>query len=286
VSQITSRGSARLVLLGGRSFFGLTENDIAELTYPFNQGGISNLLIPHSDSSNPSSTVVFAVRTSEGRYAKCAAWQDSGGRLHLRYRTYDTPLPLTLTATWTSTRGRQIASSFDGLLAFTEYAVSRRGTLRAEPRTLRAPVTYRWTWNGAAISGAGTLAGTTAQFSVAGAVCTIQTRMGEPLAGEICVAATDATGFEVTSCRQFNLSGTERQSERSAGLDLLTRLVDVGQLIVPNRPEPDPAPDAVFAPTSGLAAQTAPLTQATFEEQLMRALSVGMKVDESKLTLR
>jgi hypothetical protein len=284
--DITTRGSARLVLLAGRSFFGLTESDLAELVYPANHGGIVNSLVPQSDSSNPPSTVVFAVRTSEGRYAKCAAWQDSRGRLHLRYRTYDTPLPLSLSAIWTSTRGAVVGTSVSAFAVVTEYEVARRGTLRATLQTTHTPVVYRWMWNGSAISGTGTLAGTTAQYTVAGAVCTIQTQMGQPLAGEICVTASDATAFEATVCRQLNLSGTERQSERSPLLDQLTHMAELNQFVVQNKPGPDPDPGAMFTLPSSLAADTSPAAQETFNAQFTRALSVGMKVSESKLKLR
>lgn len=285
-ADITTRGSARLVLLAGRSFFGLTESDLAELTYPANHGGIVNSLVPQSDSSNPPYTVVFAVRTSEGRYAKCAAWQDSRGRLHLRYRTYDTPLPLSLTASWTSTRGAVVGTSVSAFAVVTEYEVSRRGTLRANLQTTHTPVVYRWMWNGSVISGTGTLAGTTAQYTVVGAVCTIQTQMSQPLAGEICVTASDATAFEATVCRQLNLSGTESQSERSPLLDQIMHMAELNQLIVQNKPGPDPDPGAMFTLPSSLAADTAPAAQATFGTQLTRALSVGMNVNESKLNLR
>src|SRR6185369_9430208 len=49
-------------------------------------------------------SVVFGMRTSDGRLAKVEAWRDvlAGGALHLDWVTYDTPIPrLDITSNWT-----------------------------------------------------------------------------------------------------------------------------------------------------------------------------------------
>lgn len=267
-ADINSRGSSRVVRLHARSFFGLTENDLVELVYPIIQGGVPNHLLPRTNAANPTNAVVFATRTSEGRYAKCAAWQDLLGRLHLRYVTFDTPTPIRLTATWTSARGDVISTPL-----FIQYKVARTGRLRAELSTLHTPASYRWSWNGLPINGTGTLPGTTAQFTVAGALCTIRTQMGEPLAGEVCVTGSDPTFFEATACRQLNLSGTERESTITVGPGELGVLARLGT------PAPTPV-DALTLPS------TLDAASATFDAQFVSALSVGMKVSESKIKLR
>jgi hypothetical protein len=259
--------------LPGRSFFGLTETELEKLPYPNTTTAIPNFFVPRSDAANPPRVLVFAVRTTEGRYAKCAAWQDSTGRLHLRYHTFDNrQLPLFLLSNWNRTRGEQVGSSSIGPIRFTEYAVAWSGLLRAQTQTLRAPISYRWQWDGRAVTGVGTLPGTTASHSIFGGIFNIETQMGQPLLGDLCVTARDASGFEVTACRQIDLPGTERVRQPSPFDDVLSTpglLSGLALLRGPTAPPPD-----------------APAPQDTLASQVTRALAVGMKVSEQRIKLR
>lgn len=277
--SIHARGSARLVALPGRSFWGLTESDLKELPYPDTATSIGNFFVPRSDSALPAQTMVFGVRTTEGRYAKCAAWKDSAGRLHLRYRTYATRLPLELVARWTTRRGAEVGSGVErGVGMYVEYEVSRRGVFRAEPRTLQGRSTYRWLWNGREITGSGTLPDGTTTYDIVGNSCTLETQMATALAGELCVTATDATGFRVTACRALDLAGTERVRVGFGGHQFELPEWPV-HLPVPPRdtfppvgPFPGPEPEIGIAPM--------------LELQLTRALAAGMKMKEAEIQLR
>ena len=281
--SIHSLGSARLVALPGTSFWALTESDLMELTYPDTSSSISNFFVPHSDLSNPPQPVVFAVRTTEGRYAKCQAWQDSRGRLHLRYRTYATRLPLFLVASWTSVRGEQLGTGVRrGMGVYAESKVSWRGAFRAETRSLLPPVSYQWQWDGRPISGTGTLPDGTTAFTVSGYDCILETQMGTSLNGELCVTARDASGFQVTACRAVNVTGTDQVFVRIAEqdgrfaelLDFLRRGPILDPPFQPFPPFPQPGPGPEFG---GLL----PL-----EAQLTRALAAGMKVAVEEVQLR
>ena len=158
--------------------------------------------------------VVFGVRTGERRYARCAAWNDELGKLHLRYTVFEVEAPLALRQTWTSRnvpRPLALEGRTRPLIGRPlEVDVVRTCRLQAVPLRLQGPVTYAWTWNGAPVQGTqGPLPGGVAAISVAGATCTITGEEGENIAGEICVRATDAFGVPAQVCRDLAGSGTD-----------------------------------------------------------------------------
>lgn len=266
VYAIHSQNAARLSMLA-LHFFAITEHDVENVIYPGGGSGISGFSIPVSDHE-PLSPRVFAVRTTAGRYAKCAAWRDSHGRLHLRYHTYDTPLPLTLQSHWTNRRGAVVASGDSVFASWTDYEVERTGHVTAVPTSrLVPPITYRWFWNGAQISGSGTLAGTSATYSVSGASIDIMTAMGTPLAGELCAEATDHHGVAVDACAEFNLPGTTRETQRDQRFHEFELPPEAFRPWT--GPGPDPAPDVVVS--------------LPVREQFISAFAAGMKISPEKL---
>jgi hypothetical protein len=273
---VSARGSARLVAVSGASFWSLTEGDLERLAYPARGGRISFGDVPLAGTKDPVEPRVFAVRTSEGRYAKCAAWRDAGGQLHLRFLTYDTPLRLWLQAGWHTTRGRIVPSTIRSVVPTVEYQLSRRGTFTAMAPRLHAPVSYTWFWDGRLVSGAGTLPDGTTRFEAAGSTFRLETRMGDPLNGELCVRARDATGFEATACRNLDFAGTETKAAR-LGIEHTLLVNDLARVLRQQGPDPDPAPDVW---------RTLAVLHTPVAEQLPQALARGMKVEVGEIELR
>ena len=91
----------------------------------------------------------------------------------------------------------------------TEYQRAATGNFTAIARNFHDPTHYQWKWSGTNISGQGTLPGTTASFNITGNTCRIQTAMGEDLAGELAIAATDALGKTATASSRVAVQGTE-----------------------------------------------------------------------------
>jgi hypothetical protein len=79
---------ARMATLG-LPYIAVTSVDLEDVSYP-PSGALAAAAIPAGD---PAKVAVLAVRTDVGRYAKCAVWREQAGTLHVRYATYDLPVP-------------------------------------------------------------------------------------------------------------------------------------------------------------------------------------------------
>lgn len=210
--SLSPLGSARVVALTGTSFWSLTEREAKAVSYPGALGvRIAGSSLPESSTAYPPGTRVFVARTTAGRFAKCAAWKDGGGSLHLAYATWDTPLPLNIRTQWAVTRGPEIASP----QAFAHtYQVSRHGSFEAQLGTwlpwifgLPEP-TSEWFWNGVRLQDSGTLSDGTTQFEVDGKYCRLTTAMGKPLSGLLQVRTT-LPWVSYVADREFDFRGTE-----------------------------------------------------------------------------
>ena len=209
---IETRGSARLLTLAGASFAALTAADVEALTFPGAPGSIPKSSIPLGSGPQPPNALIFAVRTTAGRFAKCAVWQDAVGRIHLRYHTFDTPLLLELHSQWssTSTGGHQgrtpIRLAWHGVLTGEWQSPIPNDVVIAFAPGLRR-VTYRWFWDGAEITGNGILPDGTSRYAVANERCDIWTASGVSLTGQICVTAQELGSLSATLCRDVDLIG-------------------------------------------------------------------------------
>jgi hypothetical protein len=290
VPGIVRKGATSLLELAGASYQALTENDLLQLRFPRNSSIIAGDTLPLSDTGMPRDGSVFAVRTSEGRVAKCAGWRDSRGRLHLRFKTFDTPVPLTMRSTWTSSRGAVVGTGNSGLVSYTDYEVARQGVVRAETNGMRAPLQYRWLLDGREVTGSSVLRGSLTDLHglsgkravtirVSGARCEISTPMGVAFSGELCVEVTDAGGYKVAICRTLDLPGTDRAFDLSR-LDRWAEMEEVrpdmrGTLELPRGPQPDPTPRSRRRSS-----------QPSLSQRLAEALARGMGVEPDNITLR
>jgi hypothetical protein len=229
--------TARLVGVGGASFWSLTEGALSALTFPATVVTIDDSALPVSDTSYPSNARVFAVRTTEGRRAKCVAWRDSVNRLHLSYVTYTTPVPLAIASRWTSTRGPLVYS----LGLFDVYQVARRGTFTAISRgfpwwpPFGSTPQYQWFWNDQPLDSSGVLSDGTTSYVNLGARLIVETAMGTRLRG---VLQVEQVGTTLVATVDVDESGTERVS---------TVLVHPEAMPPPSMP-PAPSPTPVPPP--------------------------------------
>ncbi|HEX2060345.1 MAG TPA: hypothetical protein VHK90_06360, partial [Thermoanaerobaculia bacterium] len=214
LSTIVARGGARMTLVTNASFESLSELDLERLPYLESLSSIASIWLPVSDAGMPENAAVIAVRTGEGRYAKAAAWRDSAGRLHLRYRTFASAEPLTIAAAWRTNRGAERARAA-GMLAYADHDVARAGTFRASGPALREPASYEWFWNGEPLDENGISAdGVTLRAS--GSDAHITTEGGVAVRGELAVRVVDATGATYEAFRDVAVAGTERVWETAS----------------------------------------------------------------------
>ncbi|HTJ85512.1 MAG TPA: hypothetical protein VL400_27535 [Polyangiaceae bacterium] len=269
--SIQPLGGARSLPVSGTSFWSLGLRDLRAIVYPSARGNrIPGTSIPRSASAYPGEARVFAVRTTAGRFAKCVAWRDAEDALHLSFITYDTPVPLTLHSTRRETRGAAIPSE---VAIGTTYQVSRYWRFQARlgaawiPPSWLGSVTFRWYWDGGAISGSDTLSDGTTTYRAVADVCELTTAMGTPLRGTLQVEATTPVGvFAATA---------EIHEEGTVTVPFQPPLVL--ELPTPwRRPLPDPVDSAVFALPE----------MVSLPEQLRSAFARGMDIPVDRVRFR
>lgn len=198
--QIEAVGASRLVLLGTRPFATIGYSDLAQLGFP---QGTTSLGLPGTPAPGADSELrSFAVRTSAGRLASCQVRIDAAGQLHLLYRTYDTPVWLSITP--------NVSVQSMGKPGVTNEIRTLYGTFTAVPSSQWPPqpaTHYRWFWSGIELLGNGLLdaAGTT--YSVAGDRCQIQTAAGADLKGWLCAVASKTADLEALACYNIDHTG-------------------------------------------------------------------------------
>jgi hypothetical protein len=164
----------------------------------------------------PHPEVVFGLRTSEGRYAKASAYRSilAGGTLHLRWLTYDTPVPkLDIAARWSVLARGETTEFIRPDCAFCRSApVSRCGVFEAWPRLMAFPVDYQWCLCGQVLeAGEGTVASADGPlaYRLDGRRLWIETEMEQSVDCELCVSAIDARGRELFTCIRIAQPGIE-----------------------------------------------------------------------------
>lgn len=197
---------AALAAVSGASYASLDLADARRARLPESGGSILAALVPVS-AEEPLRPAVFIMRTGERRFAKGAVWRDLQGRLQLKYAVFSAPAAIRLEQSWSSRRGDRTDSGNAFTLA---HQVARTGRFRAlHGAELSAPVSYTWLWNSSPIENGASLPGGVRLATVAGDTCTIETEMGAPIEGQICVEATDAHGVTVATCIAINRRGVD-----------------------------------------------------------------------------
>jgi hypothetical protein len=190
----------------------------------------------------PTDILVFAVRTSQARFAKCAAWRDPADFLHFRYTTYDRPTPsLLIGGEWEVISEQKIGEGtetyvFRGMIREAKYEIfarEQRGDFEALPRLMAYPIDFEWCLAGNILTGNGSVQihNTRVRYSVDGDQCTLWTDRGNDLKAQLCVSAIDVRGLELFTCILIDFSGTDKRSQAQVDLRELRQLVDdVGRM--------------------------------------------------------
>jgi hypothetical protein len=193
-------GASRLVLFGVRPYPSIGYSDLAQLGFPTSatQINIPGAAAPGSDPV----VKTFAVRTSAGRLASCAVWTDHLHRATLRYRTFDTPV-------WLSIDANIYIQTF-GKPGVTDQTMIMNGTFTAVPGPqwpTQLSTSYRWYWSGVELLGSGLLDSIGNRFTIVNDHCQIETVQGADLKGWLCAAASNSSGLETVACRNVNHLG-------------------------------------------------------------------------------
>lgn len=184
-------GSSRLVALTGRPYPTVSAADLRGVVFPTT---VTSVVAPGRGSSPDGVTAtVLAARSSAGRLAKVVVWSDQTGATWVRFRTYDTPLLVTIETDHS-------VQSF-GKPGVTDILTILNARFHAVPAGawVGRALTYEWFWQGTRVDGLATIDGG-ARMTVIDDRCTIDTQEGADLRGAVCVVVTDAAGLSVTAC--------------------------------------------------------------------------------------
>ena len=233
--------------------------DIAVLPFaPAVRIGAASL--PQFDSAPPFDTrglpllpLFFAIRTSEGRFAKCAAWRDRSDGLHLHVVTYATALPhFALAQSRRATRGAEIERGWSAMVlaSYVRYEAAWEFAFHAAWQRLREPVSITWSVEGRAIATRLRLrlaSGSTLAAELRGDTLSVATEMGEPAEFEVRAVARDALGLELEATARVETDGSVTEWSESQ-LEWLRR--ESRAVVVLDQPAfrvpldmGDPAPD-------------------------------------------
>lgn len=198
--SVEAIGASRMVALVGRPYQTIGYFDLAELGFP---AAATSIGVPSPASAgSPPRMKSFAVRTSAGRLASCAVWHQAGNRVMLRYRTFDTPIWLSI-----STDGTYV-EDFGKPEFGTAYIL--HGTYTAVPGAPWPPFPaprHQWFWSGVELVGSGLLDDLGNRFSIIGNRCLIETAWGTDLKGWLCATISNGTGLEAVACRNISHIG-------------------------------------------------------------------------------
>jgi hypothetical protein len=188
-------GASRLVLFGTRPYATVGYSDLAQLGFPASPTSIG---VPRRSSAGMRSPVrTFAVRTTAGRLASCATWTEPSGLSKLQYRTFDTPV-------WLTIEPNIYIQSFGRTDGYSDQTFIMNATFTAVPGDAwpsDPPSTYRWFWMGTELIGVGLLDQVGNDYTVLGDRCLINTVQGADLKGWLVVVASKPSGIETAASR-------------------------------------------------------------------------------------
>jgi hypothetical protein len=209
--RLEALGASRLALFGARPYASIGYSDLAQLGFPqsVTEIGIPGAPAPGSDPVMKN----FAVRTSAGRLASCAVLTDHAHRTILRYRTFDTPV-------WLSIDPKIYIQTF-GKPGVTDQTMIMNGTFTAVPGPqwpAQPPTSYRWYWSGVELLGSGLLDSIGNRFTIIGERCQIETVHGADLKGWLCAAASNSSGLETAATSTISAESPSHRMFRAAAM--------------------------------------------------------------------
>lgn len=212
----STNGSTGLCITGS-SFGALTPVQVSRL--PLWGREIPLTLIPFGVYL--SSSIVFGVRTTDGRYAKVRAWRSphGGGILFLEWVTYDTPVTrLDVATRWSALERGNVNEYVRANCSFCRSSPVRwRGVVEAWPRLVAFPIDYQWCVCGSVIDeGEGQVSSPHGllTYALSGRRLVIETEMGQDVDCELCVSAIDVRGHELFECVQLSKPGVDTRCRK------------------------------------------------------------------------
>lgn len=219
-NSLRAAGPARLTITGA-PFAALTPVQVSKMPLAgtlIPAGSIPASFPPAIPFLNHSS-IVFGMRTSEGRLAKVKAWYDvlAAGALHVDWVTWDTPVPkLDITAHWTVVERGEVTEYITPDCEYCKSAPVRWcGLFEAVPKLMPFPIDYQWCLCGTVIAeGEGEVASSSGpvSYKLKGRRLMIQTQtLGQDINCELCVSAIDGRGQEQFTCIRLQQPGIEKR---------------------------------------------------------------------------
>jgi hypothetical protein len=220
--NLSAAGPARLTITGA-SYGALTPVQVSRM--PLTGKLIPAGSIPLSFPSIPfvgHASIVFGMRTSDGRLAKVMAWRDvlASGALHLDWVTFDTPVPrLEITSQWTVIERGDVTEYITPDCSYCKSAPVRWcGLFEAVPKLMPFPIDYQWCLCGTVIAeGDGEVPSRTGPLSykLKGRRLMIQTEiLGQDVDCQLCISAIDGRGQEQFTCIRLSQPGIERRCKK------------------------------------------------------------------------
>ena len=245
---VRTAGGARLALMSA-TYDAITAETLRRIR--FHPGGtVPAARIP--TGGDWANAVVFAVRTNQGRLAKCAALRDPSGAVLLRYAVYVQSGPHV-----TINTGQMVITSRSdaGTTAFgPRVRVARRGSFSCTTHGFPASSQVEWslgphTLGSGDVEGTIDIDGRSVRFDVSGRHCILMTNEGDDLTADLCATARDAGVGEATACVGVRWLGeitdTSRLEETLQGFEGIAQLLASERVFVWRGPQPDPPPFAV-----------------------------------------
>ncbi len=219
---LSTKGGSGLSITG-IAYGALTPVQVSHMSLSTTQvsPGAIPMTFPPSFWFMPHQSVVFGVRTSEGRLAKVKAWRSlvEGGALHIRWTTFDTPIPsLDIKEKWSILERGEVEKYISPDCSYCRSGPVRRcGVFEAWPKLAAFPVDYQWCLCGEILEqGFGeipTKHGPLA-YKLTGRRLHIETDMGQSVNCELCVSAIDAHGKELYTCIRIKKPGIDKKCRK------------------------------------------------------------------------
>ncbi|WP_335998913.1 hypothetical protein [Halorientalis halophila] len=247
---VYARSGAIFAPLAGQAYRSLSVVDLEQAEF---EGSSHPTMLPAALVPRPGwlwggigPRLVFAVRTSENRYAKCRVGRRADGRLTLEYVTYDRPTPGVEPVVLSSIREREYLESgtdswphvtcaggfgFNGRRfgggvhtesrsgEYTIDEVSREITATTRTSLLAHPIrSVEWSLDGHVLAGSGTVIvgdGHEVEYAVRDDGLELVTELGKELAEPLSVTVVDDRGLTVTGREWLRFDGVEKEGGRS-----------------------------------------------------------------------
>jgi hypothetical protein len=253
-NNIEAHGSAHLAPIEPQSskdtnswYFTLTPVDLEQVDYEGSQytTAIPMSRVPSVSPIGSFDPLVFAVRTSENRYAKCRAYRIDGyaqgiSGFYLNYVTFDRPTPDIFPAVEPEVIDREPIDSgtagywkpnclpsfrmkgprYGGGLElvgergeWTEYAVARRIEVTADPQLMAFPIrSVKWKIGSESIEGSGTYrdGDHKIEYEVHGRTCVLTTELGKDIDVYLEAVLVDDRGISETMYKRIQYDTESR----------------------------------------------------------------------------